>query len=110
MRASSAKAKGRRAAAEFQQLLLARFPELHPDDIRITPSGVNGEDLQLSPKARELLNFHFEIKNQERFNIWEALKQSKNHGKSKPVVVFKRNRTPFHVCMEVETFLDLIAG
>lgn len=110
MKPKSSKAKGRRAAVEVQQLLLSRFPELHSDDIRVTSSGVNGEDLQLSPKAREILNFHFEIKNQERFNIWDALKQSKNHGNSKPVVVFKRNRTPFHVCMEVETFLDLIAG
>ena len=110
MKIASAKAKGRKAAVELQKLLLCRFPELHEDDIRVTSSGVNGEDLQLSPRARELLPFNFEVKNQERLNIWEALAQSKHHGKHKPVVAFRRNRTPLHVCLEVETFLDLIAG
>lgn len=110
MKISSAKRKGRKAAVELQQLLLSRFHDLQADDVRVTASSVNGEDLQLSPRARELLPFNFEIKNQERLNIWQALTQSKHHGKHKPVVAFKRNRTPFYVCMEVETFLDLIAG
>ena len=111
MKPSSAKAKGRRAAVEVRDLLLSTFPELEPDDIRVTPSGVQGEDLQLSPRARELLPFAFEAKNKERLNIWDALAQSKAHvkdSKHKPVVVFRRNRTPFHVCIELDTFLELL--
>ena len=111
MKAASAKAKGRRAAAELQKILLRVFPDLKEDDIRVTPSGVQGEDLQLSPRAREYLPFAFELKNQERLNIWSTIEQAKGHTKDpkhSPVVVFRRNRTPFHVCLELDKFLELI--
>lgn len=107
MKPKSAKAKGQRAATELKGILLKAFPHLEAGDIRVTPSGVNGEDLQLSPRARRLLDFHFEVKNVEKLNIWQALCQSKKHGTSKPLLVFKRNRTPFHVAMDLDTFLDL---
>lgn len=113
MKTKSAKAKGRRAASEFQQMILKTFPQLHEDDVRVTPSGVKGEDLQLSPKAREIFPFAVEVKNQERLNIWDALEQSKSHVKenaSKSILVFKRNKTPFHVCMEIETFIEIISA
>ena len=113
MKTKSAKAKGRKAAAELQKLLLKTFPQLEPNDVRITPSGVHGEDLQLSPRAREVLPYAFEVKNKERLNIWDAFKQCKVHVKdhnSRPIVAFRRNNAPFHVCMEMDTFLELIAG
>ena len=113
MKTKSAKAKGRRAAAELQQILLKTFPDLEESDVRVTPSGVHGEDLQLSPKAREIFPFSVEVKNKERLNVWDALDQSKTHSaqlNAKPIMVFRRNRTPFHVCMEIDTFLELIAG
>ena len=113
MKPSSAKAKGRKAAVEVQKILLRTFPQLEPDDIRVTPSGVQGEDLQLSPRAREVLPFAFELKNREKLNIWDCLKQAKTHIKNenhRPVVVFRRNRTPYHVCIELDTFLELLAG
>ena len=111
MKPRSCKAKGRKAASEIQKILLKSFPQLHEDDIRVTPSGIKGEDLQLSPRARELLPYAFELKNRERLNIWDALEQSKTHikdPKHKPVLVFRRNRTPFHICLELDTFLEMI--
>ena len=113
MKIKSAKAKGRKAAAEVQEILLRTFPQLEEDDIRVTPSGVQGEDLQLSPRAREILPFAFEMKNRERLNIWDTIKQAQNHvkdSKHRPVAIFRRNRTPFHVCMELDTFLEIIAN
>jgi hypothetical protein len=113
MKPKSTKSKGRKAAMEVQRMFLKTFPMLEVDDIRVTPSGVQGEDLQLSPRAREVLPYSFEMKNKERLNIWDALEQSKTHvakNNHKPVVIFRRNRTPFHVCMEMDTFLELIAG
>ena len=110
MKTSSAKQKGRRLATQLQALLLSRYPELSTEDIRVTSSGVQGEDLQLSPAARALLPYQFELKNQEKLNIWSALKQGASHGKYKPVVVFKRNHSPTYVCVEIETFLDLITS
>ena len=111
MKTRSAKAKGRRAAAELQQILLKTFPELEAEDVRVTPSGVQGEDLQLSPRARKIFPFSVEVKNKERLNVWDGLEQSKahvEHSKNRPIMVFRRNRTPFHVCMEMDTFLELL--
>ncbi|MCB9229827.1 MAG: hypothetical protein H6618_09465 [Deltaproteobacteria bacterium] len=113
MKTASAKAKGRRAAAEVREILLKTFPELYGDDIRVTPSGVKGEDLQLSPRAREILPFSFELKNKERLNIWDTMEQARTHTKDnghRPVAIFRRNRTPFHVCMELGDFLWLLTG
>ena len=110
MKTASAKAKGRRAAVEVKKSLRMVFPSLEDDDILVTSSGVNGEDLVLSPKARSKIPLCFEVKNQEKLNIWKAIEQSKTHVKSrdhKPVVVFKRNNMPLHVAMSWEDFLSI---
>jgi hypothetical protein len=110
MKTASAKAKGRRAAVEVKKTLRTTFPSLEEDDILVTSSGVNGEDLVLSPKARKLIPLCFEVKNQEKLNIWKAIEQSKTHVKHAglvPVVVFKRNNTPLHVVLKWEDFLSI---
>jgi len=111
MKTASAKRKGRKAAVELQKILLRTFPELEPDDLRVTPSGIAGEDLQLSPRAREILPYVFEVKNKEQISIWRVIDQARGHSKNlkhRPVVVFRKNRTPFHVCMEFNSFLELL--
>ena len=72
MKTSSAKAKGRRAAAGLSEALLLSFPELGQDDIIVPPSSCTGEDLRLSPAARRVLPFSFEVKNQERLRQFSA--------------------------------------
>ena len=71
--------------------------------------GESGEDIILSPAARDLIPFSFECKNQERLNIWESLSQSEqNCGEYTPAVVFKRNRTKTYIALELEEFLKII--
>jgi hypothetical protein len=71
--------------------------------------GESGEDIILSPAARDLIPYSFECKNQERLNIWESLSQAEgNSGEYTPIVVFKRNRTKTYVTIELEEFLKLI--
>lgn len=97
MRTSSAKAKGRRACQILRDKLLEALSTLQPDDIQVTSSGVIGEDLKLSPFARLLIPFSFEVKNVERVNIWDAIRQAKAHAlknKTHPAVCFTRNREP----------------
>jgi hypothetical protein len=108
MKTASAKSKGRRATQETREAILKRFPELEPDDIIVTPSGVTGEDLRLSPKARSLFPFCIEVKNQEKLNIWSAFEQAKTHGGHKPLLVFRRNRSKLMVCLELEDFLECV--
>lgn len=102
------KAKGRRAAMELQQGLLSIAPHLSPDDIRITPSGCTGEDLLMSPRAREAFPYAIECKNVERINIWEALKQAKSHSDTyTPLLAFTRNREEMWIAIPLKAFLSL---
>ncbi len=111
MKVRSAKAKGQRAAKELKDILLKRYPQLTEDDIRVTPSGVNGPDLHLSPAAKEYLPFSFEVKNQEKLNVWEALSQAQSHIKDDEIaaLVFKRNRSRTYITMLLDDFLELTA-
>tara|TARA_R100000951_G_scaffold84108_2_gene71867 strand:- start:13835 stop:14095 length:261 start_codon:yes stop_codon:yes gene_type:complete len=71
--------------------------------------GESGEDIKLSPAAKDLIKFSFECKNQERLNIWESLVQAETNCKNRiPVVVFKRNRSKTYIAFELEEFLTLI--
>ena len=62
MKSRSAKAKGRRLQQKVRDLLLEKFSEeLEPDDIRSAIMGESGEDLKLSPAARKLIPYSFEL-------------------------------------------------
>lgn len=111
MKSRSAKNKGQRASKELKEALLEILKELSEDDIKVVPSGVPGEDLWLSPAARKHLPFTFEVKNQESWKIPEWLRQAKMHSAGtpyKPLLVFKRNRETFKVCLELSDFLDIL--
>ncbi len=111
MRPQSAKAKGRRLCAALKEELLKILP-LEPDDLQVTSSGAGGEDLKLSPRARGILPFVFEAKNQEALNIWAAFKQAESHWEKHhtkedlyPALVFKRNHSEMMIAMTLEDFL-----
>ena len=71
--------------------------------------GESGEDIILSPAARDLIPFSFECKNQERLNIWESLSQAEENAENYiAAVVFKRNRTKTYITIELEEFLKII--
>ena len=103
----SAKAKGRRLAQKLKEKLHEKFEDIQDGDIQVTPSGLNGPDLYLSPKAKAVIPFQFECKNQEKLNIWAALKQTKSHGPNS-ALVFSRNHEAIYVTLELSPFLDLI--
>lgn len=112
MKTSSAKAKGRRLAASVKEALLTSQDTLQDADIAVTPSGVTGEDLWLSPAARLWFPFIIECKNQEKLSIWEALKQAESHKKEGdkrvPLLCFSRNRSDTYVALKLSDLLNLI--
>ena len=111
MKISSAKAKGRGMCKELRDAILETFPDLEPDDIRVTASGVTGEDLHLSPAARRRVPFAIECKAQEKLNIWAAIKQAQAHaegGPYAPLVAFRKNRETAFVSIPMGYFLDLL--
>lgn len=109
MKTSSAKAKGRRASQQLKDLMITLAPYLEPEDIVVTPSGVTGEDLGLSPKARRVYPISIEVKNQEKAKVWEWIEQAAGHNPSfPPVVFFKRNRSDMYAIIEAKQLLKLL--
>ena len=109
MKPRSAKNKGKRLQNKVRDLILEKFNQLEPDDVRSITMGDSGEDILLSPAARRLFPFSVECKNQEKLNIWSALEQAEeNSGNHTPLVIFKRNRTKTYVVLEFDKLLELL--
>ena len=111
MRTQSCKAKGRRLQQLIARDILEAFPHLEYDDVRSTSMGAHGEDVQLSPLARECVPFSFEAKNQERLSIWAAIEQCvANAGAHEPCVVLKKNHSAVYAVVRWPTLLKLLAS
>ena len=109
MKPRSAKNKGKRLQNKVRDLILEKFNQLEPDDVRSITMGDSGEDILLSPAARRLFPFSVECKNQEKLNIWSALEQAEdNSGNHIPLVIFKRNRTKTYAVLEFDKLLELL--
>lgn len=111
MKTSSCKAKGRRAAQETKEAMLRHCPELQDGDILVTSSGATGEDLMLSPKAREYFPVTIETKCQERLNLWDCIEQAEGHAANtpwQPILVFKRNRTKLRAVVDFDLLCRLL--
>ena len=68
-----------------------------------------GEDIVLSPAARDIIPYSFECKNVERLDLWGSLAQAENNSEDRnPVLVIKRNRSKVYAIVELDTFLDVI--
>jgi len=92
MKPQSAKAKGRTLCKWVKgKLLGVAWTELDDKDIHVTSSGAGGEDLVLSPLAREYFNLQFECKNLARFVGYKWYEQARSHGDREPVVIIKAN-------------------
>ena len=109
MKPRSAKNKGKRLQNKVRDLILEKFNQLEPDDVRSITMGDSGEDILLSPAARRLFPFSVECKNQEKLNIWSSLEQAEtNSGKHVPLLIFKRNRTKTYAVLEFDKLLELL--
>jgi len=110
MKTSSAKAKGRKLQNLVRDKLRKAFEFLEPDDIKSQVMGMTGEDIVLSPAARQHIPFSFECKNVERLNFWECIKQTEANRKdcTAPALVIKKNRREPYVAIPLDIFIDII--
>ena len=107
MKTQSAKSKGRRLQKWFRELLIEKL-SIHEEDIESRSMGAGGEDLIMARAAREKFPYSIECKNQEKVNIWAAIKQSReNCGKYEPIVVLKKNNEKPLVLLDAEYFVKL---
>ena len=110
MKPSSAKAKGRSFQQALMRLLLAKFPQLEPDDITSRSMGAGGEDLLLSPAARKLIPYSFECKSLARFVGHSYIEQAVPNTPtgSTPVAVVKANHKKPVVIMYLDDFIETL--
>ena len=110
MKTQSCKAKGRRLQQKIVEDLYKVFHDLEEGDLRSTPMGSGGEDVQMFAKAMKLIPYSFEAKNQERLNIWNALEQSEHNCNGRhPVVVIKKNNKRPYAVIPWDAFLSLVS-
>lgn len=106
--ASSSKAKGRLGQQEVRDAILKRFPNLEPDDVRSTAMGQNGEDIQLSPKARKYLPVTIEVKRRKNLQtVYDWMEQARQ-GFYDPVVFFRGDRKEWLAIVPMEDYLHLM--
>jgi hypothetical protein len=88
--------------------LLELYPSLLPDDVRSTPMGVTGEDVQLSPQARSFFPFTVECKSRKSFAIYKDFEQASGHRKDVPGILFIRaDRKQPLVILDADLFLQI---
>ena len=109
--AKSSKAKGRRLQNFVRDMIQDIYvPYLHEDDIKSQTMGMTGEDIILSPAAREICHFSFECKNVERLQMWQAIEQSEKNRRdcSAPAIVFKKNGKDPYIAIPFQVFCDML--
>lgn len=108
MKPQSAKAKGRTLQQWTRDLLLKLASDLEPDDIRSTSMGNGGEDVQLSPAAREVYPFKIECKSKRDLAVHTMYEQACAHeGNHIPVLVCKKDRKNPLAVMDAEWFFQM---
>ena len=109
MSTRSAKAKGRKLQTWVVEKILSLFPVLSPLDVKSTPMGVNGVDVQLSTLAQKLFPFDIECKNTERTKtIYNYYEQAIDHTSGgEPLVIIKMNRQKPLAIVDAEYFMEL---
>lgn len=109
MKTQSAKAKGRRLQQKVAGMLLKHGDGLHEDDVISRSMGASGEDIMLSPAAREQYPVSIECKSRAKFAVYsdmdQAISNSKDH---EPVLVIKANRREPLVVVDADFFFKLL--
>lgn len=107
MKPRSAKNKGKRLQNTVRDALLDNF-DLESDDVRSTGMGQQGEDIQLSPKAREILPFNIECKSLKKIGVYRHYEQAITHGDYEPLLIVKQDRSKPLVVVDFEYFIKLL--
>lgn len=92
----------------MRDLILKTFPGLEPDDVKSTSMGVTGEDVQLSPAARKLVNYQIECKNKAKHAVYTHYEQAISHGEREPLVILKMDRKQPLAVISLDHFMQLL--
>lgn len=109
MKAQSAKAKGRKLQQLVRDKLLSLSDTFRDGDIESTGMGQSGEDLVLSPHARDLLPISVECKSHAKFAVYGVIDQCKANCPDgcEPVVVLKANHKRPVAVIDLDYYIAL---
>ena len=105
----NANKKGKRFERDVANQLNKKFGT----NVRRTPQSggmeIKGDIICIDDNSI-ISEFSFECKNQEKLNIWKALKQSTADapGGKMPVVVFTKNHERDYLAIEFEDFMNIL--
>ena len=114
LKPASAKNKGRAAQKWLRHNVLNLLNHIagapvDEDHVRSTSMGAFGEDLLLSPTAREHFPFAPECKNSEKIGFWPTVSQAEaNAGDHIPLILFMKNRTKPWIAIPENKFFELL--
>lgn len=115
MKTSSCKGKGRRLQYLIRDKLRAMGGGhgLEADDIKSTPMGSSGVDIQFSPHAARIFPLAIEAKNVEKLNVVGVFckhYEKYDDGEKMPILVHARNHTKPMVTLAWDDFISLLAS
>ena len=111
IKTQSAKSKGRRLQQVVRDKIYEYFPDLREGDVESTSMGAGGEDVKLSPAARDILPISIECKANKAFAVYKIMEQAQaNAGDYEPVGVIKGNRKKPLALVDLDYFLKLHRG
>lgn len=99
-----------RKGSNFERKIAKEINEMFGTNVRRTPNSgglsIKGDIIATSGTLSE---YHWELKNQEKLNIWKALHQSRSdRGSRIPLVVFTKNLEADYVALELGDFLNIV--
>ncbi|GEM_PF-605994 len=108
----SAKAKGRKLQNWVVEKLLELYKGLTTLDIRSTPMGVNGVDVQFSTAAYKKFPYDIECKNTERMTtLYNYYEQAISHDTGgEPLLIVKMNHKKPLAIMDAEHFFKVVSS
>lgn len=110
MKPQSAKAKGRNLQKYVVSKVLHYFPHLKPDDCLSRSMGASGEDIMLSPAARDVFPVSIECKNKKAIAIYKDYEQATaNSNTYQPILIVKQNNSKPLAVMDFEYWLELVS-
>lgn len=109
IKTSSAKSKGRGLQQLVRDKLLSLSDTFRDGDIESTGMGQSGEDIQLSPHARDLLPISIECKSHAKFAVYSVIDQCKTNCPDgcEPVVVLKANYKKPVAVIDLDYYIKL---
>lgn len=109
MKPQSAKGKGRKLQQLVRDRLLSLSETFREGDIESTGMGQSGEDIVLSPHARDLLPISVECKSHAKFAVYTVIDQCKTNCPDgcEPVVVLKANHKKPVAVIDLDYYIKL---